>query len=289
MLSQYAWKFFLLSQFLEDICHRLGVRIVPAAPVIARALEAALPAPITGETPVRSLRLPDMDAPDQWLNKDEQEDVRRILNLLNGACKEIGVLGVDKEIQRIVVYLSYKKKSDLFILVKALSDRIADELESVLFIHVDKEKSRFYRSRNLFGDEIGAAFPKIEEDIANAGTCYALGMNTACVFHLMRVMEHCVQRLGRKLRVSIDPGRETWHQIMLHVHGKVAEMPGGQKFTRAQNSKKQNFSMAAARLDHVRIVWRNDVMHPKATYDQAEALEVLTGVEAFLKSVAGLL
>ena len=46
--------------------------------------------------------------------------------------------------------------------------------------------------------------------------------------------------------------------------------------------------MAAGRLDHVRIVWRNDVMHPKATYDDAETLEVLTGVEAFFKSVVDL-
>ena len=46
--------------------------------------------------------------------------------------------------------------------------------------------------------------------------------------------------------------------------------------------------MAAGRLDHVRIVWRNDVMHPKATYDESEAREVLNAVEAFLNSVVGL-
>jgi hypothetical protein len=47
--------------------------------------------------------------------------------------------------------------------------------------------------------------------------------------------------------------------------------------------------MAAGRLDHVRIVQRNDVMHPKATYDEAQALEVLEGVRAFLISFVDLL
>jgi hypothetical protein len=154
---------------------------------------------------------------------------------------------------------------------------------------VPPERTKYYRVSNLFGDEVGRKLPKITEDVANAGSCFAVGQSTACVFHLMRVMEHCVQRLGRKLRVSIDPNRESWHQIMIHVHTQVNALPGGARASRPQNARKQRFAMAAGRLDHVRIVWRNDVMHPKATYDEAEALEVLTAVEAFLKSVADLL
>jgi hypothetical protein len=105
----------------------------------------------------------------------------------------------------------------------------------------------------------------------------------------MRVMEHCVQRFGRKLSVTtIDVSRETWHQIMLHVHKQVELLPGGVKATVAQNRRKQRFAVAASRLDHVRIAWRNDVMHPKATYDEKEALDVLTSVRAFLENIVTL-
>jgi hypothetical protein len=75
---------------------------------------------------------------------------------------------------------------------------------------------------------------------------------------------------------------------MLHVHKHVELLPGGAKATKAQNKRKQQFSLAASRLDAVRIAWRNDVMHPKATYDEKEALEVLTSVRAFLESVVKL-
>ena len=76
---------------------------------------------------------------------------------------------------------------------------------------------------------------------------------------------------------------------MMHVNKQVEAMPGGTKASHSQNVRKKRFALAAGRLDHVRIVWRKDVMHPKATYDEAEALEVLTAVEAFLKSVVDLL
>jgi hypothetical protein len=76
---------------------------------------------------------------------------------------------------------------------------------------------------------------------------------------------------------------------MDHVNNAIKALPGGAKATSAQKKRKQALSMAAGRLDHVRIVQRNDVMHPKATYDEAQALEVLEGVRAFLISFVDLL
>jgi hypothetical protein len=147
----------------------------------------------------------------------------------------------------------------------------------------------YYKSPQIFGPQVNKKIPKTAEDIANAGTCYALGQNTACVFHLMRAMEYCVQRFGAKLKVKIVPSRSSWHEIMEHVNNAIKTLPGGQKSSSAQRSRKRALSMAAGRLDHVRIVWRNDVMHPKATYDEAEALEVLEGVKAFMISFVDLI
>jgi hypothetical protein len=104
----------------------------------------------------------------------------------------------------------------------------------------------------------------------------------------MRVMEHCVQRLGKRLKISIDPSRESWHQIMIHVDNAVDAMPGGAKASPQQNKKKQKYALAVTRLDNVRIAWRNEVMHPKSTYDETEALEVLTSVKSFTATLVDL-
>ena len=52
--------------------------------------------------------------------------------------------------------------------------------------------------------------------------------------------------------------------------------------------RKQRFAMAASHLDHVRMAWRNDVMHPKDTYDETEALNLLMNVKAFVGSTVSL-
>ena len=165
---------------------------------------------------------------------------------------------------------------------------MVEEIEADRFLHVPRHQVGYYRVKNLFGLDVGEVFPRAAEDIFNAGTCYALGMNTACVFHLMRVMEHCVQRFGKKLKVSINPNQEPWHQIMLHVHKQIGVLPGGVRATKAQNARKHKYATAASRLDHVRIAWRNEVMHPKTTYDEAEALELLISVKAFVSSIVHL-
>lgn len=164
-------------------------------------------------------------------------------------------------------------------------DRIEDEAQAVCFLYVPNTRVQYYERNELFGPEVTRKLSRVSGDIAHAGTCFALAQYTACVFHLMRVMEHCVQRLGRKLKISIDVRRESWAQITMHLNTKVSSLPHGAKHTVAQNRRQQKFALAVGRLDHVRIVWRNDVMHPKETYEETECLEVLNAVGAFLNGV----
>jgi hypothetical protein len=282
MIANYAWQFFLLGQFVEDACYRLGI------PKSANPMPQGEIAPqiSTGNT---SLFAALTSGGPEWLDDKERKDVASTIRLLDKLCKPIEVLKVGREIERVLGYIEYSPKREVVIHIEYLKNRIADELIESQFLHIPQSKIGFYRVTDLFGEEIGSKFPKVSEDISNAGTCYALGQNTAWVFHLMRVMEHCVQRFGRKLKVSIDVNNETWHQIMLHVHKQIDAMPGGVKKSAAQRNRKQKYATAAGRLDHVRIAWRNDVMHPKATYDEAEALEVLRAVETFLKSAVAIL
>ena len=126
------------------------------------------------------------------------------------------------------------------------------------------------------------SLPEIEE----AMKCLALERGTACVFHLMRVMEFGIKKLGKKLRVDIDVEKETWYQIEQHVNKAIAAMPSS---TSANQKKKQKHASAAAGLGSVRIAWRNDVMHPKATYTEEEARRIMDHVGGFLNSLCPLI
>src|SRR5260370_42087827 len=105
----------------------------------------------------------------------------------------------------------------------------------------------------------------------------------------MRALEHCVQRLGRKLKVTINVNTESWANIMDHVNNAVKQMKGGRNAAASQNRQKERYAMAAGRIDHVRIVWRNDPMHPKSTYGEFHTLEVLTSAGKYLVSVKNLI
>jgi hypothetical protein len=287
MLQNYAWQFFLLGQFLEG--DRQKLRIVEAGPVVANAFAAGL-LPSTGAGNVgnqNSLAALASPGPDQWLDAEEQESTTDLLNIIKAACAKIDILDVDGEIERIITYVRYLRKSELRVHLDHLRERIADEIKKASFIHISSKKAAYYKKEDLFGRAVAQKFPKIAEDIANAGTCFSVDQNTACVFHLMRAMEYCVQRLGTKLRLKLTQSL-SWGQIMDRVNDAVKALPGGSKATSAQKKQKQALALAAGRLDHVRIVWRNDVMHPKATYDEAEALEVLESVRAFMISFVAL-
>ena len=62
-------------------------------------------------------------------------------------------------------------------------------------------------------------------------------------------------------------------------------MPGK---TSRESLRKQKYGLAYANLNGVRMAWRNDVMHPKATYTEEEAQTIFNHVGAFLKALAPL-
>jgi hypothetical protein len=170
--------------------------------------------------------------------------------------------------------------------VKHLISGTRDILEHQFYFHIYGQDVPFYLGgEKLFGGRVFEKLGKAAEDVAEAGKCLALQRSTACVFHLMRVMEIGVQTLGRKLKVTIDVRNETWHQIMLHVNSRIEKLPS--KTVRDKN-RKATLAEAAAHLQSVRLAWRNEVMHPKQTYTRQEAYDVFNATRIFISALSGL-
>ena len=56
-----------------------------------------------------------------------------------------------------------------------------------------------------------------------------------------------------------------------------------------QKKRKADFSAAHAHLDSVRLAWRNDVMHPKESYSEEEAQQLLYSVRTFMQHLTEIL
>lgn len=138
-----------------------------------------------------------------------------------------------------------------------------------------------------------AKFPQCTDDVWDAHDCYAMGKNTACVFHMMRVAEHGLRGIAKKVRVSlIDKGKRqpieyaTWDKVinsgikpkLLAAHA----LPQGPKKTKYL----QFYSDVAEQCTYIRDLWRNEVSHTRKSYNDGEALGVLHRVRDFMYTVA---
>jgi hypothetical protein len=304
MLRKYAFQFFILSLSLERLHKRLDIPLPSAfTPTGFGSLgglallgdppqggiggnNALATLASTGGTPVPKSG--------NYLTEEERVECAMYLDFVAGSLKGIDVDSISPEIIRVKNVLPYSPRDKVRWQIENITDRIIDELEDQSFLHVKTTRVDFYEKSELFGPKVSKKFGTVNGEITNAGTCFSLEQYTACVFHLMRVMEHCVQRFGIKLKVEIDVKNESWSVIMDHVNREIERMPGGPKATSgakatlAQKAKRQKMALAASRLDHVRIAWRNDVMHPKAKYDENEAKEVIASVQAFLENIVNL-
>jgi hypothetical protein len=94
MSSNYAWQFFLLSEFVADIKGKLAPR--PWSPA-GNSLSALVSTPASAE---------------DWLEAGDTETIQRRLTLLRQACEFIGIRSLSREIDRITAALASIKRGE---------------------------------------------------------------------------------------------------------------------------------------------------------------------------------
>jgi hypothetical protein len=206
-----------------------------------------------------------------------------------GNLKRIAILSdlddaIGPELDRFQAALQVETLAQLSSRADHLQHRVQDELHLEWYLQVDRDEVRFYDKPSLFGEKVAAKFPKAIEDIKNAGNCIALQQPTACVFHLMRAMEIAVRRLSQRLGVTITP-QTTWRQMTGNMDTKVKALPDT---TEAQKDKKNDWEAARANLHQVGSVWRNNTMHPAASYSRPQAREIFDACRVFMTALCDL-
>ncbi len=166
-----------------------------------------------------------------------------------------------------------------------LRSRMHDELKARLFLLVPPQEASYYNQREPFGPEVAKRFPHATTDIESASDGIALGMHTASVFHLMRVMERGVQKFGKALKVALARGKKLAEHPR-RINKAIKALPEN---TPRLKARKAEVATVSAYLYSVKLAWRNPVMHPKATYSPEEAVDVYGHVKSFMKKLASIL
>ncbi|WPP06349.1 hypothetical protein [Methylocella tundrae] len=217
------------------------------------------------------------------ISEQENNDALKHCRALRESCIILGANITRIAVDRMIVRLEPGPVSirDLNKLIDDITGRLEDEFFSINLLVLEQTTQTYFGSDGgLFGPDVSANFPALTEDIAEAGNCLALSRHTAAVFHLMRVMEVGVQRLGDLLHISL-PSTKNWQNILDEVNKAIKALPPKERLTK-------QYAESAAHLYNVKLGWRNEVMHPKQTYTEEEAVNVFNACRAFMRDLAGL-
>lgn len=154
------------------------------------------------------------------------------------------------------------------------------ETEARQFYAIEGRHARYYTdAERLFGAEVADAFPSVCPDISEAGKCRALGRWTACVMHLMRVLEVGLERLAEHYGVN---HAESWNKTLNELEGKLRSV---QK--RVDGAEAERWAAeAGTHLRFLKNAHRNHAMHPLERYDEERAVEIFDNARSFMRHLA---
>ncbi len=172
--------------------------------------------------------------------------------------------------------------------VEHLSAAYQQELSRHFFAYIKPDKAKYMRSVDAsianpaYGVVALNAFPHSFRDMGLAGNCYACGFNDACVFHLMRVLEHGLSGVAT---VFSEPfAHENWHNIIERLESKIRKIDKG--LGPDWKEQQQFYSEVACEFMFFKDAWRNHVMHGRDEYDDERTENIYNHVCQFMRHLA---
>lgn len=224
--------------------------------------------------------------------EDYSETISLAIGMLKNAIRGLELIGLEFSIKKARALVAACgsasfNQDKIANQLKELLERITDELEEGYFLHLNDNEAELYISDNpLLGIEVQNKFPNMMYDIDESSKCAGLGRYTASVFHLMRVMEFGVQKFGEKLGVTlIDQANgkpKLWQNILNESDKAIKALQQHDQLTK-------RLACISSNLYNVKLAWRNEVMHPKATYTEEEAKNIIFAVKAFMNELASVI
>jgi hypothetical protein len=153
-----------------------------------------------------------------------------------------------------------------------IREGIFRELKNHKFLYLPGHGPKYFAQDRLFGDAVYEKFPSARHEVTEAGNALAFSLYSACVFHLMRVAEHGLRKLARRLDVRLTDKTSflpleyaDWHKIITGIRGKIEAERKVSSGPRRQE-KLEMYSNAADHCEYMKDIWRNTASHARKSY-----------------------
>jgi hypothetical protein len=161
---------------------------------------------------------------------------------------------------------------------------IHHDLDSYAFEAIPSDRVEYYEAKHLFGENVHERFFSTAYDVSEAGSCYALGRNTACVFHLMRVLEVGLNALAARFGVPSD--HTNWGTMIDAIQKAIKNIDKDSARPDKWKDDREFYSQCTSHFDVVKDAWRNYTAHARGKYDPKEAQDMLRNVRGFMEKLA---
>jgi hypothetical protein len=165
-----------------------------------------------------------------------------------------------------------------------LGKRIEAELKDQLFLYVSGDNAALYETSFTKWDQTCARYPSATFDIEEGSKCLALHRGTACVFHMMRVLELGLKSVVFALGITLEGRDRSWGKILNKVKEEI------DRRNKSADSKwtpdRAFYEDACSSLHAVKDAWRNTTMHVEKVYNLDRAEHIYRMVRAFMEQLS---
>jgi hypothetical protein len=168
-------------------------------------------------------------------------------------------------------------------LLHELRNRMIEELESEWFKYIPRYKVQYIQPGRFNVPELAAFGWDTQIEFARAGECFALGLNTATVFHLMRIVDAGLKSAAKSLGITYHS--ESWQTIGHKINDKMQE-----KYHLKTDEWKKTEPFYAELLTDIGAIGkahRNPTLHDlKVNYSEEDTQYLFIVTEAFIGHLA---
>ncbi|SFJ08190.1 hypothetical protein SAMN05216304_104359 [Bosea sp. OK403] len=217
-----------------------------------------------------------------------QEEIERISGWMNIATKVSDEFEMGPAHARIKI-ISKKLKNkishrEISTEIRVLRETMDEGYKSQLIYRYPDQKKTIFKNWAVDWADTVSKFPSTKKDVYCAVDLWALGHNTASVFHLMRVLEYGLRAMANDVNANFE--YENWQNIIEKIESNIKietkQLPKGS----ARSERLKFLSEAAKELVYFKDGWRNFVSHNRVEYSEEQAFIALNHVRYFMTTLA---
>jgi hypothetical protein len=196
-------------------------------------------------------------------------DAAMVIETIRWACESTGLTVSVRAVDKI--YGLFERGCTVQQIASALDqlgETITWEMEDNTFMFIPASRAQRYEKEQAFGKDVASSFPSASFDIKEAGTCFASARYTACVFHLMRVLEIGLNTFA-KLFPAVPTNKENWQQIIEKIESEIRSLPQAKVKPPDWKEKQEQYSQVANNFMFFKDAWRNYTAHARGKYTAA--------------------